>query len=99
MTSHPSASGLHLLADIECGADLSDIYIIERALREAAAAAHVTLLDLRLHHFDRGQGVTAVALLAESHISIHTWPEDRLAAVDIFVCGAMAAPRAALAHA
>lgn len=97
MTLHSSASGLHLLADLECGANLSDIATIDSALREAATAAHVTLLDLRLHHFGPGQGVTGVALLAESHISIHTWPEDRLAAVDIFVCGATADPRAALA--
>jgi S-adenosylmethionine decarboxylase len=97
MTTRPPASGLHLIADLACAADLSDMAAIEAALRAAAAAAHATLLDIRLHHFGLGQGVTGVALLAESHISIHSWPEDGLAAVDIFVCGAHADAEAALA--
>lgn len=54
------------------------------------------MLEVRLHHFGTGMGVTGVALLAESHISIHTWPEDGLAAVDLFVCGHHADPEAAL---
>jgi S-adenosylmethionine decarboxylase len=97
MTTPPPASGLHLIADLTCAADLCDLAAIERALRDAAKAAKVTLLDIRLHHFGAGQGVTGVALLAESHISIHTWPEEQLAAVDIFVCGPMADAEAALA--
>jgi len=54
------------------------------------------VLDVRLHHFGEGHGVTGVVLLAESHISIHTWPEHALAAVDIFVCGPHASAEAAL---
>lgn len=97
MTVHLPTASLHLIADIEGASGLGDIALIEATLREAAAAARVTLIDLRLHHFGEGHGVTGVALLAESHISIHTWPEVALAAVDIFTCGGTADPHAALA--
>jgi len=88
--------GLHLIADIAGAQGLDDCARIETALRDAATAARVTVLDVRLHHFGEGHGVTGVVLLAESHISIHTWPEHGLAAVDIFVCGAHASAEAAL---
>ena len=52
----------------------------------AAKRAGATLLNLITHRFDP-QGVTGLALLAESHISIHTWPENGYAAVDVFTCG------------
>ena len=80
-------TGTHLLADLTGCTGLDDAARVEAALREAVAAAEATLLDVRLHHFGDGQGVTGVALLAESHISIHTWPEYGYAAVDIFLCG------------
>jgi S-adenosylmethionine decarboxylase len=89
--------GLHLIADLEGASRLDDCAWIEAALRDAAAAASATVLDVRLHPFGPGQGVTGVALLAESHISIHTWPECGTAAIDVFVCGAAADPQAALA--
>lgn len=91
------ASGLHLIADLACTRGLGDVALIEAALREAAVAARVRVLGVSLHHFGAEMGVTGVALLAESHISIHTWPEEGLAAVDVFVCGAQADPDAALA--
>ncbi len=80
-------TGTHLLADLTGCSGLANLACVEAALRAAVAAAQATLLDLRLHHFGEGQGVTGVALLAESHISIHTWPEHGYAAVDIFLCG------------
>jgi S-adenosylmethionine decarboxylase len=79
--------GQHLIADLWGCHGLADPAVIEDALRSAATAAGATLLDLKLHHFGPQQGVTGVALLAESHISIHTWPERGYAAVDIFLCG------------
>jgi S-adenosylmethionine decarboxylase len=91
------ATGIHLIADIAGASHLGDVAAIEAILRAAAAAARVRVLGVNLHHFGPEQGVTGVALLAESHISIHTWPEEGLAAVDIFVCGPDADADAALA--
>jgi S-adenosylmethionine decarboxylase len=93
----PPYDGIHLIADLIGGSGLDDVALVERALRDAAAAAQATLLELRLHAFGPGQGITGVALLAESHISIHSWPEHGYAAVDIFVCGRRCDPDAALA--
>ncbi|MBN8816920.1 MAG: adenosylmethionine decarboxylase [Sphingomonas sp.] len=80
-------TGTHLLADLfECD-HLADEARIEAALRGSVAVAGATLLNLYVHGFGEGHGVTGVALLAESHISIHSWPERRYAAVDMFLCG------------
>jgi len=80
--------GIHCLLElIGCPADsLSDIDRIESAIRHAADIASVTLIKMTTHRFETG-GVTAVALLSESHLSIHTWPEHGYAAVDLFTCG------------
>jgi S-adenosylmethionine decarboxylase len=51
-------------------------------------AAGATLLHIHLHHFTPNGGVSGVAVLAESHISVHTWPERGYAAFDVFMCGA-----------
>jgi S-adenosylmethionine decarboxylase len=80
-------SGTHLLADLFGCTGLDDVDRVEAALRAAVSAGGATLLEIRLHSFGTGQGVTGVALLAESHISIHSWPERDYAAVDIFLCG------------
>ncbi len=80
-------TGTHLLADLFDCDHLDDEARIEAALRAAVAAASATLLDIKVHGFGEGQGVTGVALLAESHISIHSWPERDYAAVDMFLCG------------
>lgn len=82
------ASGTHLLIDLWEAERLNDVAHVERALRAAAERCGATLLDVRLHVFGEGGGVTGVALLAESHISIHTWPEAGFAAFDVFMCGA-----------
>jgi S-adenosylmethionine decarboxylase len=88
--------GRHLVADLHGCTGLDDAARIEAALRAGAEAAGATVLDVRLHPFGPGAGVTGVALLAESHISIHSWPEHRYAAIDIFVCGRRCRPDAAL---
>jgi S-adenosylmethionine decarboxylase len=79
--------GRHLVADLHGCSGLDDEALIRSALTRAAAAAAATLLDIRLHAFGPGQGITGVALLAESHISVHSWPEHGYAAIDIFMCG------------
>ncbi|MGO4333715.1 adenosylmethionine decarboxylase [Labrys sp. KB_33_2] len=81
------APGLHLLIDFWDCQGLIDAAGIEHALREAAAACGATVLGVKLHGFGDTGGITGVALLAESHISIHTWPETGYAALDIFMCG------------
>lgn len=83
------AAGTHLLADLY-GVDesrLTDAPRIEQLLRQSALAAGAQILHSHFHAFGAGQGVTGVVLLAESHISIHTWPEYGFAAADIFMCG------------
>lgn len=82
---HPA--GIHLLIDLWGASGLDDLEAVRAALLEATAACGATLVDLKLHGFAPSQGITGVALLAESHISIHSWPEHGYAAVDIFVCG------------
>jgi S-adenosylmethionine decarboxylase len=81
------ALGKHFIIDF-WGADfLDDVEFIETALVNAADAANAILLHIHIHKFLEGGGVTGVALLAESHISIHTWPESDYAAFDVFMCG------------
>ncbi|WP_094555082.1 adenosylmethionine decarboxylase [Synechococcus sp. 1G10] len=65
---------------------LNDEAFLRDAITTAAKRAGATLLNLITHRFEP-QGVTGLALLAESHISIHTWPESGYAAVDVFTCG------------
>jgi S-adenosylmethionine decarboxylase len=82
--------GRHLIADLS-GVDemwLTDTGRLENLLHEAARLAGATPLFGKFHQFGEGNGVTGVLLLQESHISIHTWPEYRFAAVDAFMCGA-----------
>jgi S-adenosylmethionine decarboxylase len=81
-------AGMHLLVDLWGASNLTDPATIDDALREAAEAAGATILHTHFHHFGPDGGVSGVLVLAESHISIHTWPERDFAAIDIFMCGA-----------
>lgn len=80
-------AGTHLLVDLFGARRLDDLKHIEATLKRCAAAAGATLLDVHLHHFTPNGGVSGVAVLAESHISIHSWPEADYAALDVFMCG------------
>ena len=81
-------AGTHLLVDLWGARNLADPALIDSALRRAAIRAGATILHSHFHHFTPNGGVSGVVVLAESHISIHTWPEREFAAVDIFMCGA-----------
>lgn len=80
-------AGTHLLIELWNASNLGDMTVTDQMLRDAAAAAGATLLHIHLHHFGPNAGLSGVAVLAESHISIHTWPERGYAALDIFMCG------------
>ncbi|MFT8551522.1 MAG: adenosylmethionine decarboxylase [Acetobacter okinawensis] len=81
-------AGTHLLVDMWGATNLDNPAKIDSTLCEAALAAGATILHSHFHHFTPNGGVSGVVVLAESHISIHTWPERNFAAVDIFMCGA-----------
>lgn len=82
---------------IECfgGQALLDAPAMESLLRRAAASGGAQVLSCHMHPFGHGSGVTGVALLAQSHITVHTWPERDYAAFDVFMCGDCDADRAA----
>jgi S-adenosylmethionine decarboxylase len=77
----------HLIVDLWNAQRLDDLETVDAALRQAAADAGAILLNIDLHQFSPSGGISGVAVLAESHISIHTWPERQYAAVDVFMCG------------
>ena len=90
------ALGRHLVVEMwGCNDTINDPEAVRRAMLDAVQAAGATLLDLRVHTFSP-YGVTGVAVLAESHLSVHTWPEYGYAAVDIFTCGPSTHPEAAV---
>lgn len=80
-------AGSHLIIDLKGARQLDNLERMEQALRAAVTAAGATLLHLHLHHFTPNGGISGVAVLAESHISVHTWPERAFAAFDVFMCG------------
>lgn len=79
-------AGRHLIIEVKHGIGLDDKARIERAFRDCVAATGTTLLHIHLHRF-QPHGVSGVAVLAESHITVHTWPELRYGAFDVFMCG------------
>ncbi|BBN58718.1 adenosylmethionine decarboxylase [Hydrogenovibrio marinus] len=80
-------AGTHLIADFWGASRLDDLQLMEQALREGVEKAKATLLHIHLHHFTPNGGISGVAVLAESHISVHSWPERNYAAFDVFMCG------------
>jgi len=81
-------AGEHLLIDLYGASRLDDAQWMEQVLRDSVKASHATLLHLHCHRFSDSGGLSAVAVLAESHITVHTWPERDFAAFDVFMCGA-----------
>ncbi len=79
-------AGTHLIIEVVRGEGLDDEARIQQAFRDCVDACGATLLHIHTHKFSP-QGVSGVAVLAESHISVHTWPEIGYGAFDVFMCG------------
>lgn len=80
-------AGRHLIIDLYGARKLDDIEHVERTLKRCVEASGATLLHMHLHPLKPTGGITGVAVLAESHISIHSWPETGYAALDVFMSG------------
>jgi len=79
-------AGNHLIIEVMNGHGLDDEARIQQAFRDCVTTCGATLLHIHTHKFSP-QGVSGVAVLAESHISVHTWPEIGYGAFDVFMCG------------
>jgi S-adenosylmethionine decarboxylase len=91
-----NALGRHLLLELfDCDLEsINNLEGVKGALVEAARRAQATIVDVVFHEFNPF-GISGVVVIAESHLSIHTWPEYRYAAVDIFSCGETLQPEVA----
>jgi len=88
----PDVVGRQIICDCwDCEGDINSVDFIQTTLQRAVEQANMTLLKLLIHQFSP-QGITAVAVVAESHVLIHTWPEKGYAALDLFTCGSSAVP-------
>ncbi|HEU68061.1 MAG TPA: adenosylmethionine decarboxylase [Candidatus Acetothermia bacterium] len=79
----------------DCEPRAENVEEVRHWLRRAADRAGATLLDIQVHRFSP-HGISAVAVLAESHISVHTWPERGYVALDVFTCGEEVSPEGAV---
>jgi S-adenosylmethionine decarboxylase len=95
-TRHLKPLGRHLLLDLfDCDAKaITSLQSVKTSMLEAARRASATVVQIVFHEFSPF-GVSGVVVIAESHLAIHTWPEHRYAAVDIFTCGDVLEPRVA----
>ena len=91
--------GRHLLLELyDCSAEvLNSVESVKTAMVEAAKRVEATIIDVVFHEFNPF-GISGVVVISESHLSIHTWPEYRYAAVDIFSCGEVLQPEVAAAY-
>jgi S-adenosylmethionine decarboxylase len=91
--------GRHLVAELsDCSQEiLNDLPRLEIALKEAARLSGAVVVDTVFHRYNP-QGISGVVVIAESHLSLHTWPEYGYAAVDCFTCGTSVDPYKAMAH-
>ena len=80
-------AGVHLVIELWDATNLNSLSKIQQIFEDAIDAIGATLLKIDLHKFSPSDGISGVAIIQESHLSIHTWPEYNYAAFDIFVCG------------
>ena len=94
-----NALGRNLLLELfDCDSDaINHLEAVKGTLIEAAKRAQATIVDVVFHEFNPF-GISGVVVIAESHLSIHTWPEYRYAAVDIFSCGDVLQPEIAASY-
>ena len=94
-----NALGTHLLVELrDCNPDiLKSLEKVRNALVSAAKEAKATIVDISFHEFNPF-GISGVVVIAESHLTIHTWPEYNYAAVDIFTCGDLIKPEEAASY-
>lgn len=92
--------GKHIIADVlvSNSSKLKDVEYLKRILYEAAEKANLKVISDSFTIFENTGGVSLLLFIAESHLSIHTWPEYSFAAIDIFTCGKDANPIAAYEH-
>ncbi len=85
-----SATGLHLIGDLyNCSCDerlMLDADFLEAFCKQCVTEAGLTIVGSLFHSFGEGDGITGVVVLAESHLSIHTWPESGYVTLDVYVC-------------
>ncbi len=81
-------SGTHLIIDLWGASRLDEHDFMLETLKKCVTACYATLLHIHVHKFSETGGLSGVAVLAESHISVHSWPERDYAAFDVFMCGA-----------
>ncbi len=80
-------AGKHIILDLWNITFDNKISTLKNIMKESILVSKATLLHIHLHRFGKDQGISGVAVLAESHISVHTWPERDYIAFDIFMCG------------
>lgn len=86
-------TGTHVIVDLYGAHDIDNEAAIRRAIAEILHTTQATLLHQYFHRFEP-HGITGMVCLAESHISVHTWPESGFAAFDIYMCGSARPERA-----
>jgi len=93
------ALGRHIIVEMWgcCKDTIDNVHIVKEILTKATESIKATLVDVVCHRFSP-YGVTGVAILAESHISVHTWPEYEYTAVDIFICSSTINPHDAASY-
>lgn len=84
---HIKYAGVHLIIELWNAKNLTSIPKIEKILKDSITACEASLLKIDLHKFSPSGGISGMAIIQESHLSIHTWPEYQYAALDVFVCG------------
>ena len=80
-------AGTHIILDLWNCRFSNKIVSLKKLIKEAVNLSKANILHMHMHRFGKEQGISGVAVLAESHISVHTWPERNYIAFDIFMCG------------